>query len=353
MIFYLLKKEGCLGICFKQSLFERKLKLQIFFLLTENCNLNCSMCIRGRQQGINMDIDQLQKVLDKNDFSMHDIVITGGEPAIHNGYLEIVKRMADSAKSVTVTSNGTLDLKLEKLVDIDNLFFQISLDGDIKTHNQIRGEKAFERTWKTLERMDALGLRYAVASVVSKKNQNDIFELLPKLEKLKNMEYWRVSYEMPFGNASGIEDIMSAKEWNDFVDHLLACARLRLMVRKIFPFDLYESRKVDLERVAERKRSFNCGSGANKLYVYPDFKVYPCTCLTDFCIGHLDKQLLQDILKGEEIKKFSNYKLQEESECQGCKYKKFCNGGCIGMSYHYFGKLGMGDLRCPKLYKRK
>ena len=48
---------------------------------------------------------------------------------------------------------------------------------------------------------------------------------------------------------------------------------------------------------------------------------------------------------------FSEYALKEESECQKCEYKTFCNGGCVGMSYHYFGELGMGDKRCPKLHK--
>ncbi len=324
--------------------------MQIYFLLTENCNLNCSMCIRGRQHDINMDVDALNHVLNQNDFS----VITGGEPAIHENYSDIVRLMCSEAKNVTVTSNGTLNLNLDELANIENLFFQISLDGDQKDHNRIRGENTFERTWSTLQIMDSMGIKYAVASVVSKKNRDEIWELLAKLEGLKNMKYWKISYEMPFGNAAGIEDIMSADNWNYFVDHLLARAKLRLKVQKIFPFDLYEKRKSDLERAAERrKRKINCGSGTSKIYVYPDFNVYPCTCLTDFCVGNLREKSLKEIVTGKAIRIFSEYKLDAESDCQKCPYKKFCNGGCIGMSYHYWGKLGMGDLRCPRLNKRK
>lgn len=328
--------------------------MQIYFLLTEDCNLNCSMCIRGKNQGSHMDVERLKQLLEDDDFSDHDIVITGGEPSLHKRYPDIVRMMSEKAKTVIVTSNGTLDLQLDKLRNLENLFFQISLDGDKKIHDQIRGKGAFDRTWHTLQMMELMGIDYSVASVVSEKNRLGIFDLIDELDELKNMVYWRVSYEMPFGNASGIEDIMSAEEWNFFVNDLLTKVNFRLKIKKIFPFDLYEKRWVDLERTAFKcKRSINCGSGVNKIYVYPDFKVYPCTCLTDFCIGELGKQSFYEIVNGEKIKIFSEYSLKNGSDCQECKYKNFCNGGCIGMSYHYFGKLGMGDLRCPKLSKRK
>lgn len=336
------------SFCLKED--EGKRALQIYFLLTENCNLNCAMCIRGKQHGSSMDMNKLKKVIANNDFTEQDIVITGGEPVIHERYSDIVKLMAQHSKTVTVTSNGTLDLRLSELERINNLYFQISLDGDKISHNKIRGEKAFENTWKNICEMDERGIQYSIASVVSRKNKSDIFKLLPLLESLKALRFWRISYEMPFGSAAGIENIMTALEWNAFVDEMLMRAKLRLKIQKIFPFELYDKRKDELEDSALRKkRSINCGSGVNKLYVYPEFDVYPCTCLTDFCIGNLEQQNLETIINGKAIQAFSHYTLDGESVCQECEYKKFCNGGCIGMSYHYFGKLGMGDLRCPKM----
>lgn len=323
--------------------------MQIYFLLTESCNLNCSMCIRGRQQGASMDIGALVRVLEENDLAAHDLVVTGGEPSLHGNYTEIVHMMAAKAHTVSVTSNGTLDLRLEELVGLDNLNFQISLDGDRTAHNGIRGENAFERTWTTLEKLDAMGMKYSVASVASRKNQEGILRLLPELKALKNMRHLSVSYEMPFGSAAGLEGIMTAEEWNSFVDSLIAKAEFRLKVKKIFAFELYDRNKAGFEG----KRIINCGSGIDKIYVYPDFKVYPCTCLTDFLVGDLANQSLSEILDGEPMKVFTRYKLDAGSACQGCRYKSLCNGGCIGMSYHYLGKLGMGDMRCPKLFKEK
>lgn len=326
--------------------------MQIYILLTENCNLSCAMCIRGKQHGVNIDIDKLKNIIQKNDFRQHDLVITGGEPSIHKNYSEIVSMMCKNAKTVTVTSNGTLSLCFDKLKKYDNLKFQISLDGDMIVHDQIRGRGAFEKTWKTIEMMEILGVKYSIASVVSHKNEREIFDLIPKLKTLSKMLYWRVSYEMPFGSAK-CENFMSAEEWNSFVDELLKKVDFRLKIQKIFPFELYEKRKQELEKLpADRFRSINCGSGKNKIYIYPDFKVYPCTCLTDFCIGSLSDQSLSEILISDKAKIFSEYQLADESLCINCEYLKYCNGGCIGMSYHCYGKLGMGDKRCPKLFER-
>jgi radical SAM domain protein len=55
-------------------------------------------------------------------------------------------------------------------------------------------------------------------------------------------------------------------------------------------------------------------------------------------------------------KNFYNYNILENSICNQCKYKNFCNGGCMGMSYNILGKLGLGDIRCPivkKYYEEK
>ncbi len=323
--------------------------MQIYILLTENCNLNCEMCIRGFQTGVDMKINDLTSVVEKNDLSNHDIVVTGGEPSIHNEYTSIVDILCKKSKTVTVTSNGTLPLHIDDLNNYDNLFFQISLDGDRETHDAIRGKGSFERTWKNIRLLDSEKMKYSVASVISKKNINDIYRLIPLLQDLSNMRFWKISYEMPFGSAD-INNIITADEWNDFVQAIIKRVNFRLRIHKLFPFDLYDKNKNILDKDdINRVRNINCGSGRTKIYIYPDFNVYPCTCLTDFCLGNLMENTLDDIINSENNIPFSDYRICEESVCKDCEYKKYCNGGCIGMSYHFFGKLGMGDIRCPKL----
>ena len=322
--------------------------MQIYLLLTEKCNLKCRMCIRGKQKGENISFSQLKNATWVNEIQTHDIVVSGGEPTLHPDFTEIVNFLCNHARSVTITSNGTQQNHLTTNVSRENLYFQISVDGDKVAHDDIRGEGTFSKCMSTVFELDRLGARYSIASVASRKNISSFKKLALELETLRNIRYWRISYEMPFGNA-GFSNMMSADEWNAFVDEILETANLRVHIQKIFPFEIYDRRKEELDRIIENGEGCNnCGSGKSKIYIYPDFNVYPCTCLTDFPLGNLKTQSLEEILHNSNTRKFSEYEIKNKI-CLECKYLKYCNGGCIGMSYHFFKSLGMGDVRCPKL----
>lgn len=323
--------------------------MQIYILLTDNCNLHCKMCIRGKQVGKELDVEAFKC----NDFidklSEHDVVVTGGEPTLHSKFIDIVELLCEHAKSVTITTNGTKNDYIKTLGHKRNLCYQVSIDGTSDTHNMIRGIGAYEKTMATLRILEEIKMPFSVATVVSKKNILSVFELEKELEEFSCMRYWRLSYEMPFGSA-GFDNMMSSDEWNEFVDKIIECAKFRIKIQKIFPFELYDKNKEKLDEFIEAgNRIYNCGSAKNKLYVYPDMTVYPCTCLTDFPLGNLNKTSLDEILKSDFASQFIDYKINPESPCKSCEYLKYCNGGCIGMSYHYFGSLGHGDIRCPKL----
>ena len=308
------------------------------------------MCIRGRQSGEELSFDELKDVLSRQSLKDHDAVLTGGEPSIHSDFVKIVKMMCRHAKTVTITTNGTFNDYLSELVgSVDNLMFQVSIDGNEECHDAIRGRGVFFKALSTIELLERNNFVYSIASVVNANNLHSMFDLRKTVETLPNLKHWKLSYEMPFGSAS-IDEILSIEEWNAFVDKIISSASCRLLIKKLFPFKLYDKNFDRLCAMEDAGHRFiNCGSGNDKIYVYPDLKVYPCTCLTDFCVGSLKNQSLDEILSGNEIKTFSEYQIQSDSACNDCKYKRFCNGGCIGMSYRKFNRLGVGDVRCPHL----
>lgn len=326
--------------------------MQIYILLTDKCNLKCSMCIRGRKKGANLDFDVLKNSVWIDELIHHDIVLTGGEPTLNPRFEEILNYFCDKAKTVTITTNGTINSYLNSIILKDNLYFQISIDGDQNMHDSIRGNGMFEKSLHTIKILDGLNAQYSVASVVNKNNREAMLSLEPILSELHNIRYWRISYEMPFGSA-GTENMLSAEEWNAFVDKIIDNAKLRLKIKKIFPFDIYEKYKDRLNEIITTKNACNnCGSGKDKIYIYPDLQVYPCTCLTDFPLGSLKENTLQEILNNNNAEPFLQYEVKNDI-CKSCDYLKYCNGGCIGMSYHIFKKLGWGDIRCPKLKEQR
>lgn len=321
--------------------------MRIYLLITNKCNLTCSMCIRGNNSIEDMQFEDFKKIFDEQDTSEMEIVITGGEPTLHLNFEKFVKYSSKKFKKVLIATNGTQNNYIDNIKNMKNIMFQVSLDGNRDVHNQIRGKYVFDNILETIEKFEKNEIKYCIASVVGYCNYKTIFELIPVLKKLKKMKYWRISYEMPFGNAQK-NKIFPTEKWNNFVDKILEEVEFPLLIKKIFPLELYDK---NMDSINQENRCLNCGSGKENIYIYPDFNVYPCTCLTDFCIGNIRVKNLEEIIKGKENNIFLNYNILEESICNKCKYKKLCNGGCIGMSYNILGKLGLGDIRCPILKK--
>lgn len=306
------------------------------------------MCIRGVKSNSSLTLHDVLSAFQTDELCYYDIVITGGEPTMCDDFPEIVSFFSKHAKSVAICTNGT---NSELLLSVHyglNVRVQVSIDGTQSIHDSIRGEGSYQMAINTVALLDASNVPYTIATVVSKRNYQCMPELSKILESYKRLCYWALSFEMPFGN-SDISSILSCDEWNMFVDNILNISNIRTRVKKLFPFDLYHKYAELLDSNKLGKWCMNCGSGSEKIYIYPDLTVYPCTCLTDFPLGNLGHSSLHDILANEKAQSFSNYHIREESQCNSCEFLKYCNGGCMGMSYHYFNKLGMGDIRCPKV----
>ena len=230
------------------------------------------MCIRGHQHGNDLSLEMLQHIVNRGDLDGLDVVPTRS-PIV----CEATRLVSLVAKTVCITTNGTDADRLCALQGIPNFSVQVSIDGDATVHDEIRGRGTFTKVTATLSALEEHEIPYVVSSVVGRKNRMAIFRLATWLETLKRMRYWNVSFEMPFGNA-GLENMMSSQEWNLFVDELLEYARVKLRIKKLFPFELYDNHRAELMHLATKHRRLNCGSGRDKLYVYPDLSVYPCTC---------------------------------------------------------------------------
>lgn len=323
--------------------------MQIYLLITEKCNLHCSMCIRGEKTNSELSISDISGLQFISELKEHDVVITGGEPTICKDFMPIVSFLKEKVRSLSICTNGINNFYVDKNFLSPNIHVQISLDGTKIAHNAIRGKNSYSKVRETITKFESQNIPYTISTVVSKKNINCIKNMADELKGLSYLISWNISYEMPFGNAN-FEEMISTKEWNMFVDDILDYAETKISIQKLFPFKLFDKYKHELDTTLKDKICSNCGSGKNKIYIYPDLSVYPCTCLTDFKLGNLKDNSLNGILNSPITNSFAKYTIKQNSSCNSCKYLKYCNGGCIGMSYHYFQELGMGDIRCPKVH---
>lgn len=326
--------------------------MQLYLLLNESCNLKCPFCIRGETKESFIDEKSLELILSRDSFFNYNLLLTGGEPTLHPKFNEIIELCSDKFKHVSINTNGVRSDWIDKLQNT-KVHVQISIDGVKDDHNRIRSGgllDVYGFVERTIKKLEFLGISYNIASTVGKYNVDSVLALASDLARFKALKYWKVSPQLPFG-CGNTQEALGAFEWNQFVDKIISIAQVRLKIKKYFDFELLES-FIRENPGFHNEQKTNCGDVKDKIYVYPDFTVYPCTCLTDFPIGNLLKSNLHEIINSESAKFFSNYSVLENSTCKNCEYLDFCNGGCIGMSYHYFGKLGMGDCRCPKIQNR-
>ena len=324
------------------------MKVQVYLLITERCNLHCPHCIRKVKARGDCDFshDNLSLLLNRVGelFKQHTYVITGGEPTLHPDFCAIVNRTIESEGSVAITTNGTnADSFVPLRIRARNIDVQVSLDGNRETHDSIRGAGTFDLAVRTIKQLLASEFRVTVASVVSKINAASFSSLSEVLSQL-HVPSWSLSMEQAF-TADAKSRALTTKDWNSFVDDMIKTATVPIKIRKQFDFGLFEKMEAKLGKEHITKCAIpNCGVGRTKVYIYPDGTVLPCTCLPELAIGNIftdNPALLRKRFNGINCEPLIN------SVCHTCRWKYFCKGGCPGHSLRRTGVIGFGDERCP------
>ena len=333
----------------------------IEYILTDDCNLHCVHCIRGKNLKRNMNfydaINSLKEITSY--FNDPHIVLSGGEPTVYKEFGKILKYiLKETELTIGICSNGTTEFFEKDICYLENykdrLIFQISIDGDELHNDAIRGRGTFKKAIKTIEKLASLDFKVTVSTTVSSSNIKSIDNLLKDLEKIKIIN-WKLSPILPYGRAKTLNEEISSTAWNKFTKEIINKAKLKLNIHTLYDFEYinsFSNEKIkEIENIVKNKKTCNCGSGNNRIYIYPNMQIYGCCCLTEYSFGNIKTQSLDEILSSKNAKLIRDYKLLKDSPCQKCKYVKICNGGCKGMSLHKFGKLGFGDFRCPEFNK--
>ncbi|MCG8432038.1 MAG: radical SAM protein [Candidatus Omnitrophica bacterium] len=141
----------------------------ITLFLTYRCNLQCKMCGQWGDKGVTkqqspelireeLTQEQLRVFIAQVAGFKPNITLFGGEPLLHPACAEVVRQIKEGGMHCLIITNGALlEEKAESLLDggLDEL--NISLDGDEKLHDRIRGMPGlFSRILRGLRRLREL-----------------------------------------------------------------------------------------------------------------------------------------------------------------------------------------------------
>jgi len=146
----------------------RKIPLVVSIVVTNRCNYSCAYCDRWDGRGERLSTAQLTAMLEEMaSMGTERVIFTGGEPLIRKDLSQLIDHATSLKMKVHINSNGTLVPKLlEILRPITAL--TISLDGDRKVHDQIRGAGAFDAALEALRAVKTLSsVKARLTAVIS------------------------------------------------------------------------------------------------------------------------------------------------------------------------------------------
>lgn len=147
---------------------------ELWFHTGTACNLACPFCLEGSRPGDDrldrIRLDDARPLIDEAvALGVEQFSFTGGEPFIVKAFVDIL-RYASTFRPCLVLTNGT-DPVLKRLRQIETLraqphpvAFRISIDyPDRDRHDAGRGAGSFDKSWRALAALHALGFRTSLA----------------------------------------------------------------------------------------------------------------------------------------------------------------------------------------------
>lgn len=163
--------------------------LYVGFKITENCNQRCRHCWAGKNVSTHHSFDEIKDALEKIKFlNPYHVTITGGEPLVHESWLEILQFAKANFPIIELFTNGVL-LNEDSIREISELMdeadhIQVSLDGLKETYKRQRGSDDFEAVINNIKNIVQCGINIRVNMTITPYNIDEmiaVYELVKTL----------------------------------------------------------------------------------------------------------------------------------------------------------------------------
>ena len=179
--------------------------------ITDRCNLRCLYCVpEGRIPKLDhSDILSYEEILRLvkigTRLGIRKVRITGGEPLVRKGAVELLGRLTriKELEDVSLTTNGVLLApNAQRIFDAGIRRINISLDSlDPKKYAQITGYDRFEQVWAGIQRAQEIGFAPIKINVVAMRGINDDEIIAFSRLSLDHPFHVRFIEYMPIGNS--------------------------------------------------------------------------------------------------------------------------------------------------------
>jgi SynChlorMet cassette radical SAM/SPASM protein ScmF len=320
---------------------------QLYFYLTEGCNLACRHCWIAPRY----DPDKQSPLLDPALFEtalregkplgLSGVKLTGGEPTLHPQFTWMLGILRDEGLHLTLETNGILlspSLAAE-IARCKEPFVSISLDGaEAETHEWVRGVAgSFEAACRAVRALADLGLRPQIIFSVMRRNASQL-EAIVRLAERLGAGSVKFNVVQPMARGAKLHDSQAALpieelvRLGNFVERELA---QRTKLRLFFDYPLAFR---GLSRIARGDGCHACGI-KGILGVLATGQYALCGIgeqVPELTFGAAGQDSLEEVWSHHpilnEIRKGLPGRLT--GTCGRCLMKERCLGSCVAQNYY-------------------
>lgn len=341
---------------------------QIYFYLTEGCNLACRHCWiapkyqSGEHKYPSLDIDIFKSIIRQAKLmKVPSVKLTGGEPLLHPQIHEIFEIIRTEGFGLTLETNGVLCTPeiARQIATFGNVFISVSIDGaDPETHEWIRGVKgSFEATLQGIRNLVSYNIRPQLIMTIMNRNQ-DQMEAIVRLAESLSMESVKFNILQPtargekmheLGETLSIEELIEVGKWVETT--LASSTKLRIVYDHPIAFR-------PLSRMfGENSSGCSICGIFGIIGVLSDGSYALCgigESVPELIFGHASKDRLEDVWNNNQVLKEIHSGLPERLEgvCGDCLLRNRCLGSCIAQNYYRNKNLWAPFWFCEDAYTK-
>jgi SynChlorMet cassette radical SAM/SPASM protein ScmF len=323
---------------------------QIYFYLTEGCNLACRHCwiapkfqTEDRSYPV-LSVDLFKSIVEHGKpLGLSGVKLTGGEPLMHPEISDILEHMKSEDLNLTIETNGVLCTPeiAQQIAACKNTFVSVSIDGaDAETHEWVRGVPGcFEAALNGARHLVEAGIRLQIIMSIMRRNV-DQMEAVVRIAESVGAGSLKFNPTQPIARGEKLRESGATLTIEELVD-------LGVWIEN----DLSESTSLTLfpgHPAAFRplgKMFGENGDGCSRcgilgiLGVLADGSYALCgigETVPELVFGHAEKDSLKDIWETTDVLNQLREGLTDRLEgiCGDCVMKGLCLGECIAQNFY-------------------
>jgi len=320
---------------------------QIYFYLTEGCNLACRHCWLAPRFDPSLKNTTFlpvelykQVITEAIPLGLRGVKLTGGEPFLHPRFEELLAITRQEELSLTIETNGVLCTPkiAQKIAEFPHRFVSVSLDGaDAATHEAIRGVPgSFEKTCHAVKILVEADVRPQIIFSVMRVNAHQVEMAIDLAEKL-GAESIKFNVIQPTERGEHLSKQNNALSINEYIS---LSHKVDIRLTRVNRINVF----FDLPMVFHSiHRLVNGNNGhcdiLGILGVLPDGQYALCgigELLPELVFGRIGIDNLIEIWKDTPILNELRQGLPQKLNgiCQRCIVKEICLGSCIAQNMY-------------------